>query len=248
MKLLFIGLCCSLAAWAAGKGKCTDTAVAWEVRPTYVDGTSNNAIQSDGSPYINGQSGVQATIDDCGGTYDAKLGLNSSTRNLFVSFSGQIARTAITPTQVLAGETVGCLQICWLLNVRNLKYVPAASNRDSEFDFTTHLAGGGPLNSHLWMMNSSAQAVPPVTNTAINTPYTDALVHVHHCPAAFTGSSPYCTPGQLEQWFVWPESAVSIGGVPQYVASLVIDAVKRNPGGSGGEYSTPFLFVITALQ
>lgn len=246
MKLLMIGLCCSLAAWGAGKGKCTNPSLQWEIRSTYIDNSTLNAIQSDGSPYIDGQQSVSATIDDCGGSHDAKLVLLDGIRNAFVSFARQLNTTSLTPAQVQSGQTVGCMNICWLFMIRNLTHVPVGTDRWHEYDFTTHLAGGGPLNSHLVMMNPTAAAVPPSSDPAVNTPYTNSLVHVRHCPASFTGTSDLCTPGKPEQWFVWPEPGVSIGGVPQQVASLVIDGVRRNPGGSGGEYGIPFLFVLTA--
>ena len=67
MKTLIIGLCCSLAAFGAGKGSCTNASVKWEIRGTYVDGSTPSAITSDGSVYQDGLSNVQAVIDQCGG-------------------------------------------------------------------------------------------------------------------------------------------------------------------------------------
>jgi hypothetical protein len=137
--------------------------------------------------------------------------------------------------------------------VRNIIYVPTGGNRANEYEFTTHLAGHGPLNTHLYMMSSSVAAVPAVNDAFINTPYTDAPLHVYHCAANFLGTSSYCTANQKEQWFVWPDSSANgtstQTGLPvSQVGTLEMDAVRPNPEGSGGEFSVPFLFVITALQ
>jgi hypothetical protein len=253
MKTLIVGLCWALAAFGAGKGSCTNAGVKWEIRGTYVDGSTPSAITSDGSIYQDGLSNVQAAIDQCGGTGDAKLVLDPTQRNVFVSFSKPLATTSLTPSQMKSGQTVGCMKICWLFNVRNIIYVPSGGNRANEYEFTTHLAGHGPLNTHLYMMNPSATAVPAVNDAFINMPYTDALLHVHHCPAKFVGTSDYCTADQKEQWFVWPDASVNgtateTGRLVSQTATLEMDAVRPSPAGSGGEFSVPFLFIITALQ
>jgi len=253
MKTLIVSLCCSLVAFGAGRGSCKNPGLQWEIRGTYVDGSTPSAITSDGSVYQDGLSNVQAVIDQCGGTGDAKLVLDPAQRNVFVSFSKPLETTTLTPTQMQSGQTVVCMKICWLFNVRNIVYVPSGGDRAYEYEFTTHLAGGGPLNSHLYMMNPSVDAVPAVKDPFINTPYTDAPLHVHHCPANFVGTSSYCTTSQKEQWFVWPDSSVngnsSQTGLPvSQVGTIERDAIRPNPAGSGGEFSFPFLFVITALQ
>lgn len=250
MKTVLLGLVCALAAWGAGKGKCTsDVRVQWEIKSTYIDGTTPSAIFGDGingNLYVDGQSGVATAIDVCGGTGDAKLVLNFSTgRDLFVNFANMLHSTPNTPTQV-SGPPIGCMNVCWMPIVRNLWYLPAGENRDSEFEFTTHLTGGGPLNSHVVMVNPNVDAVPASSETAANSPHTNSPVHVVHCPANFTGSSESgrCTGGP-EQWHVWPESGP--GETPNtQVATLLIDRKPKRV--SGGEFRIPFYFVITALQ
>ena len=257
MKTLIIGLACTALAFGQGKGKgsCTDPRLKWEVLGSYADGAANftSAITSDGGIYEDGVSNVSAKIDQCGGTYDAKLFVDPALRNIFVNFSKPLYTTSLTPTQAANGETVGCLKICWLFMIRNLTFVPEGENRERPYFFTTHLTGGGPLNSHLWMMNPAATAVRPVNDTSINAPYTNALLRVYHCPANFTGTSDYCVPGKNEQWIVWPDSTVfgnsTQTGLPaSQTATLKRDAIRPNPAGNGGEFSVPFRFVITALQ
>src|SRR5215475_7545550 len=73
---------------ASGAGSCNlDAPLVWTINPTYVDGITATLISGDGSPYINGQSGVSATIKVCEGTNDAVLQLGGKQRQFTVNFS-----------------------------------------------------------------------------------------------------------------------------------------------------------------
>jgi hypothetical protein len=238
-----------------GGGKCTsDIPVQWELRPTYLDGTPN-AIQGDGFAYVNGQSSVQSVVDVCGGTGDVKLViLDPSQRNITVSYSRMLASTSKTPAWALNGETISCMNICFLFNIRNIAYVPNGGNRAEEYAFTTQMQGHSPLNTHNFLLNPDVDAVMPSTLDGANTPYPNSKVQVVHCPAQFTGlsASGLCTSGHPEQWFVWPDatpmaSTTQTGLPATQVATLFVDGAA-NRRYNGGEFSLPFHFVITALQ
>jgi hypothetical protein len=266
MKTVLLGLVCALAAWGAGKpggggggGTCTNPSLQWEILPTYIDGTQN-AIQGDGSPYVGGQSGVNAYLDVCGGTNNARLNLDSSIRNVSVSYAKLLASTSITPDWARQGQTISCMNVCFGFNVRNLLHVPSGQNRANEYEFTTQMQGHNPLNTHNYMVNPQVDAVPAVTLKrdpvhGKNAPYLNSPVKLVHCPAQFTGSSDsgLCEGGRPEQWFVWPDSAPTATGTSQtglpitQVLTLFIDGAS-NTMDNGGEFSIPFFFVITALQ
>jgi hypothetical protein len=185
---------------------------------------------------------VQATVDTCAGTGDAKLYLDPATplkRDVKMNLTNSLQITPLTPGELPA--VIGCMKICWLLIVRNLNFASEAKPKAQEYDFTTHLTGGGPLNSHVWMMPDGAEAAANVSNSAaINTPNTNALVNVHYCPAGIDSvpvGSP-CTAGIGEQWIVTPAAPA--------VATLWRDAVRPNKAGNGGQFLVPFRFVITA--
>jgi hypothetical protein len=249
MQKFLLGLCLSTLAFGAGKGKCnSDIPVQWDIRGTYVDGSTQNAIQGDGGGQYTGQ-----VIDVCGGTGDAKLLLTGTSRNATVSFSRMLAQNGdTTPTWASSGQTIGCMNICWLFNARNVLFVPSGKTRADEYEFTTQLAGGGPLNSHIEMLNPNVDAVPPTGLAAANSPYPNSPVVVHHCPADFQATA-FCSSGQPEQWFVFPDQNPTQAGTSQtglpitQVATLVIDSKGHNKL-NGGEFSIPFYFVISALQ
>lgn len=256
--LMFSMTLCGAQKASAGKGgggKCTrDIPVQWELRSTYIDGTQN-AIQGDGYPYVDGQKGVQSVVDVCGGTGDVKvLVLDPTQRNVTVSYARMLASTSLTPAWANSGQTIGCMNICFAFNVRNINYVPEGASRADEYAFTTQLMGHSPQNTHNYFLNPDVEAVPASTVSGANSPYPNSKVHVVHCPAQFSGvsDSGLCTSGHLEQWFVWPDNTPTVSatqtGLPAtQVATLYVDG----PGSklyNGGEFSLPFYFVITALQ
>jgi hypothetical protein len=245
-----------------GKGTCTtDIPIQLEIQTTYIDGTTTNAIQGDGSPYVNG-TGVVASVHLCDGTGDAIIAL-STTRATSVSFAKLLAATADTPGWALSGSTINCqnYNICWTFNIDNIWFVPPGLNltHSDEYEFTTHLGGGGPLFSKVSMLNPSAEVpLPQDQSTAVaDAPYPNSPVRVHHCPASFQGPSAFCSSGQHEQWFVWPDSAATRGGTSQnglpitQVATLILNGMTGKGGKgplNGGEFSIPFYFKISALQ
>jgi hypothetical protein len=243
MRVLIIGLAGALAAFGAGaNGKCTLVALQWVID----SGGGANAIQPDpsGAPYVNGVNGVKATLDTCAGTGDATLYLDPALplkRDLKINLTNSLQITSLTPQEL--PSVVGCRNICWLLVIRNLNFASPTKPKSAEYDFTTHLAGGGPLNSHVWMMPDGAEAAANVSNsTAINFPNPNSLVNVHHCPAGIVSvpAGSVCTPGIGEQWIVTP---IPTGLGP--VATLWRDAIRPNKAGNGGQFLVPFRFVIT---
>jgi|GEM_PF-3067324 hypothetical protein len=261
MKSILLGLLMTLLAMGAGKGTCTsDIPIQLEIQPTYIDGTYS-AIQGDGSPYANG-SGVVALVHLCDGTGDAIITL-STTRPTSISFAKILAITANTPGWASSGSTINCqnYNICWTFNINNIWFVPPGLNLTHayEYEFTTHLGGGGPLFSKVSMFNQSAD-VPLVQDqfTAVaNAPYPNSPVRVHHCPASFQGTSTFCSSGQHEQWFVWADPAATQAGTSQtglpitQVATLILNGMTGKGGKgplNGGEFSIPFYFKISALQ
>lgn len=265
MKFILVGILSGAVALGAGHGNsgggnngggggnCTNTSLKWEVQDYYIDGMTPSQVISDGQSYEAGVDGVGAQLDTCGGTLDGSFTIldQSYGRDLTISFGEVINRTDLTPTT----GTVSCMKICWHFVVRNLGYAPLGLDSTvDEYQFTTHLAVNGPLNSHVWMMNDYAEAEAPVNDYRINDPYQDSLIVVHHCPANFSGSSTLCSANKTEQWFVWPEKVPTGENNPPstvtYVASWVIDATKgknAQTGGNGGEFRIPFYFIATAL-
>ena len=114
------------ASSAQAKGSCTsqNPGLEWTVNTLYVDG-SVAAIQGDGAPYINDQSGVSTVINVCSGTYDATLVFSGSGRSLSFDFSGIVASNQYTPSWALAGNTESGPG--GFFNVHDLWFVPRAS-------------------------------------------------------------------------------------------------------------------------
>src|SRR4051812_43550513 len=100
--ILLVAAVGSGAPAAAENGR-TKPGTEWTISATAVDGTSA-AIQGDGAPYSNGETGVTAVINVCSGTYDATLNLSPS-RSLSLSFAQLLASNANTPSWALAGNT-----------------------------------------------------------------------------------------------------------------------------------------------
>src|SRR5689334_6298287 len=87
----------NLIAAPAHGGTCNpDPPLQWTLNPTYVDNVTASSITGDGSPYVNGQSGVTATIKVCTGTNDAVL--SNTSRNITFSFAKKLASTSSTPS------------------------------------------------------------------------------------------------------------------------------------------------------
>ncbi len=247
--LLLCGLITHLAA--SGAGKCTDIPIQWEIKTLYVDNTPN-AIQGDGSPYVNGQAGVGSIIYVCSGTFDAILSLSTNgSRSISVSFGKVLDTSANTPAWAATGQTIAGK---WFLNIPNLWFVPAGKDRSQEFDFTTRFTSAAPSSSqgHVRMLNPNSD-VQSYTGLGVTAPYPNSLVSVHHCPADSTPpATGACAGFTAETWFVWPDpnptaTGTANGNPITQVASVILDG-KRGALIYAGEFSIPFYFVITNLQ
>ena len=240
------------AAQAQKNGGCTNPAIQWIINPIYVDGATPNKIQGDGSPYIDGQSGVTTRINVCSGTFDATLLLGNRGRVLSYDFSGLLASNSYTPAWALSGSTVTG---AGFLNVRNIWFVPSGSNRDEEYTFTTRLGSNPPVSSgspDFPMANPSPDAPSSIPNVLAlsNTPYPDSLVIVHHCPANTNTAA--CPNIVHETWFAYPDPNPTASGVSQtgrpitQVGNLLVTV--RGSKVNAGEFSMPFSFTISLLQ
>jgi hypothetical protein len=235
-------------AFAQKPGSCTNPSIQWTINPIYVDGTTPNAVQSDGSPYIDGQPGVSAVVHVCSGTYDAIL-LLSKSRSLSFSFAKLLASNSYTPSWALSGTTQSG---AGGFTVHNLFFVPSGTDRNQEYTFTTR--GGGTTSGswNLSMVNPSPDAPSSLPNRVAiaNTPYPDSLVIVHHCPANVNTST--CPNITHETWFAYPDPNPTASGVGQnglpitQVGSLLISSHGTEV--NAGEFSMPFSFTISLLN
>jgi hypothetical protein len=251
MKSTLFLICVALAAQtvsAQRKPQCTNPGIQWIINPIYVDGTTSNAIQGDGSPYVNGQPGVTAVVHTCDGQYDATLQL-ASPRTVSVSFARRLASNSFTPPWALSGSTQAGTGF---FDVRNLFFVPSGFDRNQEYSFTTRLGSSGPESGNLTMSNPSPDAVSSASAVAgiANSPYPDSLVIVHHCPAnANTTTCPNIT---NETWFAYPDPNPTSNGTSQTGLPItqVGTLLLSYHGGevNAGEFSAPFLFTISLLN
>lgn len=244
---------------SGGGGTCTlDIPITWDIRTAYPDGTvtaitGDNAVVDDdhaGTLYVDGGNGVErSVINLCSTTGDATLllarsGNGTAARSISVSFASSLHTNNDTPTWAQSSLPVSGT---WFLNVRKIWYLPPGKGWGDEFPFTTHLSSTTPNSGHVRMLNPAAVAVPPVSGSGANSPDTNSLVNVYHCPEAATApTSGACTGVTMETWYVWPTLISTTTTPPSsaYVASLVLDG-KHNTQINGGEFSIPFFFVIT---
>jgi hypothetical protein len=247
---------CSLALAVqtvqAQKGtSCTNPGIQWVINGIYVDGTTASAIQGDGAPYVNGESGVTAVVNVCSGTYDATL-LLSRPRTLSFSFARALATNSNTPSWALSGSTqTGA----GFLNVRNIFYVPSGSSRNAEYTFSTRFGSNPPASGSpdFRMLNPSAEAPAAGAGSEVslsNSPYPDSLIIVHHCPANTNTST--CPNITSETWFAYPDPNPTASGTGQtglpisQVGALLVSS--KGTLVNAGEFSVPFLFAISLLQ
>jgi hypothetical protein len=248
--LTLILLSAGIQAASAQKGRCTNPGLEWTINPTYVDGMTHNAIQGDGSPYVDGQSGVSAVINVCSGSTDATLQL-SKPRVLSFSLARLQASNSYTPSWALSGNTETGTGF---LNVRNLFFVPSGHTRDDEYTFSTRFGSNPPASGSpaFRMLNPSPDAPPSGTADDVvlaNHPYPNSLIIVHHCPAnANTATCPNIT---AETWFAYPDPNPTATGTGQMgfpitqVGTLITTSNGTNL--NAGEFSMTFLFTISLL-
>jgi hypothetical protein len=232
-------------------GTCNlDVPLRWTLNSIYTDGISATLITGDGLPYVNGQSGVTATIKVCTGTNDAVLQLNSAARAFTVNFSKPLATTSKTPSWAY-GPVTGQ----GVLNIRNITYVPAGHTRADEYTFTTRagtqLPVKGSWSFRTWDAVTDAASDSNAYVLAANSPYADSLVYVHHCPANSTATAGQCAGIIHETWFVHVDSAgsgtssqtglplVQVGGLQETQTSTPVN---------GGQFSIAFSYVIESLN
>ena len=235
---------------AAGHGSCNlDVPLQWSIASTYVDGTTPNLVLGDGSPYANGQSGVEATIKVCDGTNDAVLQL-SSPRNVSVIFSNPLATNSNTPSWA-SGSVTGA----GVLNIQNIVFVPNGLSRSDEYTFTSRMGAQLPVkgswNFRMWNPTTQAVSTDGSSVAAANSPSSDSLVYVHHCPANSTATAGQCPGIVHETWFVYADSTEtgisSQTGLPLKQVGGLENTQPINPV-NAGQFSIPFFFVISALQ
>jgi len=217
----------------------------------YVDNSTSSAIAGDGSPYINGQSGVSATIKVCTGTNDAVL--SNSSRNISFSFAKMLFSNANTPSWANSGGTVTGTG---LLNVRNITFVPTGLTRADEYMFTTRMGSNLPVkgswNFRIFKQTTDAVSGNDVYVSTNNTPYLNSAVIAHHCPANSTAITAPCAGVIHETWFVYPDTAVESGtsqtGLPLSQVGALVNTQKPSNPVNAGEFSMPFYFAISTLQ
>ncbi len=236
----------------AGKSSCSDVSTTWTIQPYYTDGITLNAIQPDAAgAYVNGKSGVTATIQICNGSNDAVL-LAGSTRQISFNFSNRLASNTQTPSWA-SGVVSGTGAT---LHIRKITFVPAGSDRAQEYSFTTWagsiLPVRGSWNLRMWNPTTDAITDNPATNIHLataNGPYVDTPVDVHHCPANSTATSGMCVGVTHETWFVSPSTGTTtyLDGSPAPPVALqvaaIVDTQKPTPV-NGGQFRMPFLLTI----
>jgi hypothetical protein len=223
---------------AHGGGRCQSIPVQLTVAPVDnfgVSGPVTAAIQPDnGGPYVDGFSGVSATIDVCSGTYDLLLNLGNSHRSIGIDFRNMVGSpTPYTPTWTSAGPVP-----VTFMNIRNLFYQYSQS---ASYSFTTRLASnlGGVAGSYNFgMVNPTDQAytAPPI-NPVMNNPVTTSDVIVWHYAA---GSNGYA----VETWVAYPDTTEMDPNTPNsfYVGGLA--TTSGHTAVSAGQFSVPFEIIV----
>ena len=245
MRLFLILIPVVLAAQTAvaqKAGKCANPSIQWTINPLYVDGTAN-AVQGDGSSY-------SGAVQVCSGSFDATMP-TARNRTVSFSFARLLASNANTPSWALGGGTYTGQGS---FNVRNIFYVPAGTDRNHEYTFTTRLGSTTPApgSPDFTMTNPSPDAPSSVPNLLLiaNLPYNDSLVVAHHCPANTNTST--CPNITHETWFVYPDPNPTASGVGQnggpitQVGTLLVTTHSGEV--NAGEFSMPFFFTISLVN
>jgi hypothetical protein len=248
LRTTLVALIATLAATAARPSTCTTSPVQWTVNNIYIDGVTPSQVTNDGSAaYINGQSGVTATISTCGNE-DAVIALTGSQRSVSFQFTAPLYTDQYTP----AGLNGSALHVD-SVDVRNILYQHDAA---SEYTFTTRLGANFVNLGPFRMVNLGSQAIPPGEggDNVANTPYADALVFVHHCPKS-TVPAGACPALGHETYFVYPDPATfgtssQTGLTVAQTGTLLLTEGKGKSATTvnAGEFSMPFYFAISLLN
>jgi hypothetical protein len=139
------------------------------------------------------------------------------------------------------------------MNVRNLLYVPAGTDRSQEFTFTTRF--GSAVNAAMLAPSVDAPQVEVGDNVdLVNDPFPNSPIIVKHCPAGpNTASCPKSTSN--ETWFAYPDPTPTASGTSNGWPISQVGAFKVQTGKgksvqtvNGGEFSLTFYFEIALLQ
>ncbi len=220
--------------------------VQWTIHSMYVDQSTPAAITGDGSPYVNGQSGVEAVIQVCSGSFDATM---NPGRSRSVTFNLNQPLTANPPSWTSASVSGA-----GSFNVRNLWFVPSGHTRATEYTFTTLLGSAVPTKSGSWnlaMRAVSDTVAAPLDYALINAPYPNSPVVVHHCPAGADASTNTCLATGHETWLVYPSPNPTGSGYSQTGRQITqVGTLLNTQKGTvnSGEFSVPFYFSISLLQ
>jgi hypothetical protein len=237
---------------AATPGNCNlDVPLQWTINPIYIDGVTNDLVLGDGGgPYVNGQSGIQATIKVCDGTNDAVMQFGSKLRSFSVLFTKPLATNSTTPAWA-SGSVSGQ----GVLNIRNIVFVPSGYTRAQEYTFTTRMGAllpvKGTWNFRMWNASNQASPTSGAELAEANTPYAASLVYAHHCPANSTATTGQCVGIVHETWFVYADTAgtgvSSQTGLPLTQVGGLEDSQTPSPV-NAGQFSIPFSFAISTIQ
>ncbi|MDP8980615.1 MAG: hypothetical protein M3O35_08500 [Acidobacteriota bacterium] len=232
---------------AGPANQCSELPAQWTINNTQLDGVTPSLITNDGSAYVNGQSGVTATISTCGSN-DAIVALSGSQRSIAFHFTAPLYTDQYTLSG-LTGSTVPVASV----NIRNILY---QHNAAVEYTFTTRIGSNSFQFGPFRMVNLGSQAVAPGQggDNVANSPYADALVYVHHCPKS-TVATGGCQALAHETWYVYPDPAVygtsSYTGLPVSQVGTLLPTVGSGKNANvvnAGEFSMPFYFAISLLN
>jgi hypothetical protein len=146
------------------------------------------------------------------------------------------------------------------INIRGLAFEFQPGDRATEYEFTTWMGSTPPAPSGSWGFHM----LHPVTDARVgdasdpnfptaNSPFVEAAVMVHHCPANSIATSGPCVGRAKETWIVHPDPSATTysNGSPAppsviNVGELIDKSDLSNPV-NAGQFSMPFYVVISAL-
>jgi hypothetical protein len=253
-----------------GKARCQDVALTMTVADV-APGTAG--ISSDGlGAYVNGEQGVSAIIQTCGGFHDAVIQLyQNSTRTLSYNFYGSyIAGTNVPPPWAQLSASSPFLSKS-ILNFNQIADPtlppanPAYYRPDADYYFTTYLWNGGITAPDRNKYDLKYASGDPRSDTgwggdqSVNYPWSTSPVQVHHVPRTVDSSTGQITP---ETWVMWPIGNCGAAGsvcmadpswtggccpdqYPRIVVTLLQQGKSNNSLANVGQFTLPFLITLT---